>query len=216
MTDQKRIYIAPSILRIDDVASGNGEATAIQFRSVDEVATVVIGMLYQNAMEKIETIHQSGPLAIITAPCFGVCPHTGGPVRSGFIGTPKEIAAINLKWNPPLLDDLDPEIIPGHESVAFVWSVMRIEHAREAMAFMEGKDWTCVTARIGHGPDDVRCVVVPGQPFQVQGEIDAAKVAHRPLVVWLQRRIGCQHRKTGVPLYTGTLQPLRGNHFANS
>lgn len=213
---EKRIHPAPAVLRIAPMTAENGEAaTLLEIEDGGEAVSIMVHQSGRDVATKIESILSSGPLVMISAPAFGLCPFSHRVIRVGFIGSAREIADIDAKWSPPALDDLDPEIVPGHEPLIFVWEISDIEPAEAATDFDVGTA-SCITAVCGEGPDGIRRVIVTGAPFQIRNQVEAAKVAHHPLVLWLQPRIGIHHKQTGVPLDIGFIQSLRGQIVANS
>lgn len=213
MTD-KRIHLAPAVLRVVAMTTGSGDATLLEIEDGGEALSIMVYSAHGEVTTAIETILSSGPLLVISAPAFGLCPFSHRPIRVGFIGTAREIADIDAKWSPHSLDDLDPEIVPGDEPLIFVWEISDIEPAEAATDFDVGTA-SCITVRCGEGPEGIRRVIVTGAPYQVRNHIESAKAARRPLAVWLQPRVGIHHKSAGVPLDIGLIQSLRDQTVAN-
>ncbi|MBP2535229.1 hypothetical protein [Agrobacterium tumefaciens] len=172
---EKRIHLAPAILQVKPVSAGGEAVALVEIDDGGEPYSIVVHRPHHEVIAKIESVVSSGPLSLISAPAFGACPLSGRNLRVGFIGTAREIADIDAKWSPYALDDLDPEIAPGHEPLIFVWEISDIEPAEAATDFDVGTA-SCITVRCGEGPEGIRRVIVIGAPYQVRNQIEAAKV----------------------------------------
>ncbi|MBP2538145.1 hypothetical protein J2768_000543 [Agrobacterium tumefaciens] len=211
---EKRIHLAPAILQVKPVSAGSEAAALVEIDDGGEPFSIVVHQPHHEVIARIESVVSSGPMALISAPAFGLCPLSGRNLRVGFIGTAREIADIYVRWSPSVLEELDPEIVPGIEPLIFVWEISDIEPAEAATDFDVGTA-SCITVRCGEGPEGIRRVIVTGAPYQVRNQIESAKAARRPLAVWLQPRIGIYDKSAGVPLDIGFIQTLRGQTVAN-